>query len=209
MYLAIYMFPCPSPTFGCTYLLTAFSGYQDIVCNGDTSVSVDTFEPMLNVIQEFNCMVYHYTSRRYYYSYRRYRYINHYRHGNLLYNFTFADRISLLTNNERNNLVAEWFEEGFTFSELSVCKLNSSGLKSCNMRSVPIMVNLENVTIHVRHNTNKLFPFGHQTRDSSFQSVIERTVAIALPEEIPFYQGNYRNLYVRLVIIIMKFWKLL
>ncbi len=69
----------------------------------------------------------------------------------------------------------------------------------CDPSSIPITVDLGNVTITVMHNTERVFPNGDPTQDSTLNGPIEGTVALSPPEEIPFYEGNYRILYVRTI----------
>ena len=135
------------------------------------------------------------------YGWRYYDYSRREYYYNLLYNITFENRTSVLLTQqpgERNSLVAEWFEEGENYVNISVCRLNPPR-RVCYPYSIPLMVNLENVTVFVRHNTSKFFPYGDLTQDQSFSrgTLIEGTTSITPPDEIPFFEGNYRILHVR------------
>lgn len=93
--------------------------------------------------------------------------------------------------------MAEHFEEGVNLPNIRVCRLLSSANRVCNPSSIPEMLDLGYVTVVVAHNTARLFPFGPNTQDGTFHGVIEGTVAIIPPADIPFFDGNYRILYVR------------
>ena len=172
-------------------LIYWFLGRPDIICSTASWTSIDIFEPVRTLIRWLNC-----TDQI---GWRRYDYFRREHYYNLLYNFTFENRSVVLTTQprERNSLVAEWFEEGDNFVNISVCRLNPSR-RECNPNSIPLAVNLENVAVFVRHNTTKFFPYGNLTQDSIFPGGIlnEGVVALTPPDEIPFFQGNYRILYV-------------
>ena len=166
-------------------------GYPDIVCSTDRSrTSIDIFEPMRPLIKWLNCRDRWY--RRYDYSRREYYY-------NLLYNFTFPNRAVVFTEQpgERNSLVAEWFEEGYNSVNISICRLDPPR-RVCDPNSIPLAVNFVNVIVFVRHNTSKFFPYGVLTQDSIVQGLNEGTLSLAPPDEIPFFRGSYRILYVRI-----------
>lgn len=118
---------------------------------------------------------------------------------NLLYNLTFEDRTVLLTEQLlREYLVAEFFREGRNFlPNITVCRLNSPRME-CDPLSLPLVVRLVNVTIQVMHNRDRFFPYGPATDDQSVHGVIDGTVLMTPPSgfAIPFFQGNYRALYV-------------
>lgn len=117
----------------------------------------------------------------------------------LLYNITFEDRTVLLTANSEvvNALVAEWFEEGTRLPYIRVCRYQRRNVKLCDSNSYPLEVDLGNVQFVVGPNTAMLFPYDNLAGDSSFRGVVDGTAEINPPKSIPFFQGYYRNLYVR------------
>ena len=102
----------------------------------------------------------------------------------------------ILSERVNNTLVADWFMEGSNFPNVSVCLSNYPN-DTCNTTAIPSIIDLGNMEISVQHNTSRLFPYGTLTRDSSFHGVTDGIVGHYSPEEIPFFSGYYRNLYVR------------
>ncbi len=115
----------------------------------------------------------------------------------LMYTFTFEDRRVVLSEElVRNTLVAEWLQEGINSPNISVCRSNYRS-RVCNASSIPVMIDLGSVEIDVEHNSARLFLYGNLTRDLSFHGVTDGVAETHAPlEEIPFFSGYYRNLYV-------------
>lgn len=176
----------------CVGSLTA--GRPDIQCHRNLSlpISADIFESTYNLLRKFDCRDRFYgrhydtTRERYYY--------------NLVYNFTFENRSVFLTelDEEDNRLVADWLKEGSNSAlNLRVCRLYNQSGQFCYPYSVPTKLDFQLVTIRVRHNTSRFFPYGYYTRDHSTPNGIDHTLSLTPPDEIPFFHQYFRVFYVR------------
>jgi hypothetical protein len=115
-----------------------------------------------------------------------------------MYIFAFEDRMVTLSQwrDVRSTLVADWFEEGTNYPNVSVCIANYPSQTPSCIFSIPSLVHLRDVEINVTHNTERLFPYGNLTRDLSFHGVTDGVVEISSAEDIPFFNGYYRNIHV-------------
>ena len=163
------------------------SGIPDFTCQNAIasisieSISIDIFEPVSTFIRIFGCRV-------------RQNYDTNIK---LLYNFTFENRTVILSERVNNTLVADLFMEGSNSPNVSVCMSNYSNRDTCNTTAIPLTIDLGIVEISVQRNTSRLFPYGTLTRDSSFHGITDGIAEHYFPEEIPFFGGYYRSLYVR------------
>lgn len=157
-----------------------YTGRPDFICNQlISSASVDIFSPMTTLMKMFDCRETMTSLNRF------------------LYTLTFDNRTETLAEWQevRNTVVADWLEEGISMPQISVCRSNYPR-KTCNLNSIPQILDLGNVTILVTHNTERLFPYDNLTSDRSFHGVTDGVVEIRSSTEIPFFQGYYRSIHV-------------